>query len=88
MRSPSRVPPPVLLNVQSPPVMLWPEASLDAAAVERAFAATDPYATPRARGAGFTVELAEDAYVWRFHRVGGGISDGWGVAGAIAVAVC
>ncbi len=27
---------PVLLNVQSPPVMLWPEASLDAPAVERA----------------------------------------------------
>lgn len=27
---------PVVLNVQSPPVMLWPEASLDAAAVERA----------------------------------------------------
>jgi nucleotide-binding universal stress UspA family protein len=27
---------PVLLNVQPPPVMLWPEASLDVAAVERA----------------------------------------------------
>jgi nucleotide-binding universal stress UspA family protein len=32
---PSRVAP-VVLNVQSPPVMLWPEASLDAPAVERA----------------------------------------------------
>lgn len=32
---PSRLAP-VVLNVQSPPVMLWPEASLDAPAVERA----------------------------------------------------
>jgi nucleotide-binding universal stress UspA family protein len=32
---PSRVAP-VVLNVQSPPAMLWPEASLDAPAVERA----------------------------------------------------
>ena len=35
-RGPAALLAPVVLNVQSPPVMLWPEASLDAQAVERA----------------------------------------------------